>query len=130
MDAYYNISATSALIYGLLTLIVNIRVYTVILKNRKKKAFSSSFFIVFIIANIVLLFYLTIGLHIPIPMSISLLFEVSRYVTDFTCLSPSWILLIICKALRMKVIPIYFNTEIRSGGGFTTKVFALNTITR
>uniref|UniRef100_A0A914EEB0 C-type lectin domain-containing protein n=1 Tax=Acrobeloides nanus TaxID=290746 RepID=A0A914EEB0_9BILA len=49
-------------------------------------------------------------------MSISLLFEVSRYVTDFICLSPSWILLIICKPLRMQVISIYFNTGFRSGG--------------
>uniref|UniRef100_A0A914DAC7 Ovule protein n=1 Tax=Acrobeloides nanus TaxID=290746 RepID=A0A914DAC7_9BILA len=77
-----------------------------------------------------LLFYLTIGLHIPIPMSISLLFEVSRYVTDFICLSPSWILLIICKALRMKVIPIYCNMGLRSGDRVMTKVSTLNTITR
>jgi hypothetical protein len=52
---WYNITATAALLYGLLTILVNVRVYVVILKNRKKNEFSSSFYVVFIIATIVVL---------------------------------------------------------------------------
>ena len=54
---WYNITAITALTYGLLTLIVNIRVYTVLLNSRKMKGlnneFSSPFYSVFIIASIV-----------------------------------------------------------------------------
>ena len=55
---WYNITATTALLYGLLTLLVNVRVYIVLLKNRKKE-FSSSFYAVWIVASIVVInFYI------------------------------------------------------------------------
>jgi hypothetical protein len=50
---WYNITATTALFYGLLTLLLNIRVYIVLLKDRKE--FSSSFYVVWIAANIVVI---------------------------------------------------------------------------
>lgn len=53
LDAHwYNVTATSALVYGVITLLLNLRVYTVLIGNRKKKEFSSSFFVVFIIASV------------------------------------------------------------------------------
>ena len=51
---WYNITATTALFYGLLTLLLNFRVYFVLLKNRKEE-FSSSFYVVWIVANIVVI---------------------------------------------------------------------------
>ena len=51
---WYNITATTALLYGLLTLLLNVRVYYVLLKNRKEE-FSSSFYVVWIAANIVVI---------------------------------------------------------------------------
>ena len=51
---WYNITATTALLYGLLTLLLNVRVYFVLLKNRKEE-FSSSFYVVWIAANIVVI---------------------------------------------------------------------------
>ena len=50
---WYNTTAITAMTYGLLTLLVNFRVYTVLIKNRKMKDFSSTFYTVFIIASIV-----------------------------------------------------------------------------
>ena len=51
---WYNITATTALLYGLLTLLLNVRVYFVLLKNRKEE-FSSSFYVVWIATNIVVI---------------------------------------------------------------------------
>ena len=56
---WYNITAITAIVYGLLTLLVNVRVYIVLLKNRKKE-FSSSFYAVWIVASIVVInFYIS-----------------------------------------------------------------------
>ena len=51
---WYNITATTALLYGLLTLLLNVRVYIVLLKDREEE-FSSSFYIVWIATNIVVI---------------------------------------------------------------------------
>ena len=50
---WYSTTAITAMTYGLLTLLLNFRVYTVLLKNRKMKEFSSTFYTVFIIASVV-----------------------------------------------------------------------------
>ena len=49
---WYNTTVITAMTYGLLTLLVNFRVYIVLLKNRKMKDFSSTFYTVFIIASV------------------------------------------------------------------------------
>ena len=49
---WYNTTVITAMTYGLLTLLVSFRVYTVLIKNRKMKDFSSTFYIVFIIASV------------------------------------------------------------------------------
>jgi hypothetical protein len=54
VDAIWrNVSGIAALAYGVPSLLLNLRIYTVILKNRKRKDFSSTFFRVFLIASIV-----------------------------------------------------------------------------
>jgi hypothetical protein len=49
---WYNATVITAMTYGLLTLLVSFRVYAVLIKNRKMKDFSSTFYTVFIIASV------------------------------------------------------------------------------
>uniref|UniRef100_A0A914EBD0 Serpentine receptor class gamma n=1 Tax=Acrobeloides nanus TaxID=290746 RepID=A0A914EBD0_9BILA len=54
LDAqWYNITATTALVYGIPSLLLNIRIYTLLFMYRKKKEFSSPFYVVFVIASVV-----------------------------------------------------------------------------